>query len=106
MVLDLRTFSRLDQGRLQTVDVVETIDALCAGKQLPVTLLSRLGSVSWCPDEYASFNFRPEREAGDWAHIEVAYRKSMLPRIAQEAGASPLPDKPWQPAKHLAAHEA
>jgi hypothetical protein len=76
---------------------IQTLDALTAGHQLPVQLLSRLGSVSWHPDDYASFNFKVTREVGEWASVAAEYRKSVLPQLAQAAGAAPLPDKPWAP---------
>lgn len=81
----------------------ETIDQLLAGKQLPVALLSRLGSVSWHPDDYASFRFKVTHEAGEWGSVAEQYRKSPLPEIAEEAGASPLPSQPWQPGAPVAA---
>ena len=75
----------------------EALDALVRGRQLPTESLSRLGSVSWHPDDYASFRYKVTREADDWASVATAYRKSPLPKIAEEAGAMPLPDRPWEP---------
>ena len=75
----------------------ESIDQLLNGARLPVSLLARLGTVSWHPDEYASFAFKVGREAGEWLGIAAAYRKSELPGLAEDAGASMLPDVPWQP---------
>ncbi|MFE8645291.1 hypothetical protein ACFX58_09440 [Sphingomonas sp. NCPPB 2930] len=74
----------------------DAISQLLAGKQLPVSLLDRLGSVSWHPDDYASFAFEVRHETAEWLSVAKAYRESSLPGIAVEAGAAPLPDKPWR----------
>lgn len=78
---------------------LQTIDALTEGFQLPTKLLGHLGSVSWHPDDYASFNFKVAKEADEWVNVAQEYRKSQLPNIAEEAGAAPLPDRPWEPEK-------
>ena len=75
----------------------EVIDQLLSGRQLPVALLDRLGSVSWHPDDYASFAFEVRQESAEWTSVAKTYRDSPLPNIAVEAGAAPLPDKPWRP---------
>ena len=69
---------------------MEKIDALLKGEQLPVTLLSRLGSVSWHPDDYVGVKDSVQREAHEWPGIDKAYRTSPLPAIAEAAGAAPL----------------
>lgn len=75
----------------------ETIDQLVAGKQLPAALLDRLGSVSWHPDDYAGFAFEVRHEREEWSSVAQTYLDSPLPAMAVEAGAAPLPDKPWSP---------
>lgn len=95
-----------EQGRVSVVGHElrqDALDQLLAGKQLPVALLNRLGSVSWHPDDYASFAFEVSREASEWASVANSYRKPSPPGIAQEAGAAPLPDQPWRPGGGVAA---
>lgn len=75
----------------------EALGQLLGGKQLPVTLLDRLGSVDWHPDDYASFGFEVTLEPDEWQQVAKSYRESNLPAIAMEAGARPLPDRPWKP---------
>jgi hypothetical protein len=75
----------------------EGIDQLLSGARLPVALLSRLGAISWHPDDYASFAFQVQRERGEWLSVAARYRKSALSEIAEAAGASRLPEAPWQP---------
>ena len=75
----------------------EDLDQLVRGAQLPVTLLDRLGAMSWHPDDYAGFRFEITQERGEWLGVAERYRKSSLPKIAAEAGAAELPDEPWRP---------
>ena len=79
---------------------IQTLDALVAGHQLPTELLSNLGSVSWHPEDYASFNFKVTREVGHWDAVAAAYQASPLPKIAEDAGAHPLPKEPWEPVQN------
>lgn len=75
----------------------EAINQLVAGAQLPVSLLDRLGAMSWHPDDYAGFRFEITHERGEWLGVAEQYRKSDLPKLAVEAGAAELPDRPWRP---------
>lgn len=74
----------------------EVINQLVAGTQLPVSLLDRLGAMSWHPDDYAGFQFEITKERGEWLGVAEQYRKSSLPRMATEAGAAELPGQPWR----------
>lgn len=65
----------------------DDLSHLATGKQLPVTLLGRIGTMSWHPSEYASFAFEVRREAAEWSSVAEAYRASPLPSIATEYGA-------------------
>ncbi len=80
----------------------EALDRLLNGSLLPATSLSRLGSISWFPDDYASFAFEVRHEHGEWLRVAARYRQSSLPEMAEESGASPLPDAPWRPAAQAA----
>lgn len=75
----------------------ENLDQLVRGEQLPVTLLNRLGAMSWHPDDYAGFRFEITQERGEWLGLAERYRKSTLPEIAVDGGGAELPDEPWRP---------
>lgn len=79
------------------------LDQLVACKKLPITLLDRLGAVTWHPEDYASFRFEVRQERKEWTHVASEYRKSLLSDIAMEGGGAPLPDKPWEPGEPFAA---
>ncbi len=74
----------------------DAIKQLAGGTQLPVSLLDRLGAISWHPDDYAGFRFEITHERTEWFALAEQYRKSSLRSIAIEAGAADLPDEPWR----------
>ena len=55
-------------------------------RQPPVSLLDRLGAMSWHPDEYAGVRFENIHERGEWLGVAKLYRKSTLAGIAIAAG--------------------
>ncbi len=76
----------------------DRFDALRSGQQLPVSLLTRLGAASWCPDDYAGFEVRPSREPEEWEAIKGSYQSGGLAELAVSAGFRPVPAQYWRPA--------
>ena len=79
---------------------VESLDALRCGSQLPVTLLNRLGAMSWYPDNYAGFHYLPENEVEEWENVKRWYASDIkaFEEMVVEAGLPKIPKQAWQPA--------
>lgn len=76
---------------------VDALEALRSGQRLPVTLLKRLGAMSWCPDDYVGFEVGPNREIEEWEAIKGRYQSKGLAELAMSAGFKPMPAQPWRP---------